>query len=435
MFVRILTIVLLLLSSTVMAGTEKVLNIQHWETQNGANVYFVAAKEIPMVQIYVAFAAGSGRDNNKPGLAQLTNAMLNQGSRDLSADQIAQQFDNVGAVFSSSTNRDMGAVSLQSLTDPVYLNPAIDTFAKVIAMPIFPEDAFLRTKNQTLSSIASENQSPKAVASNAFYSLIYGTQPYHSPVIGTQQVINTLTTADLRQFYSQYYVAKNAVVVIVGAVDRAQAESLASKITQNLPAGQAATLLPPATTIVQASRDEAIKFPTEQTTIVMGQVGINYQNPDYFPLIIGNNILGGSIFSSRLFNEVREKRGLAYGVGSGFRMLAANGPFSVFLQTRNDQAKQAIEVTRQTLNNFVQNGPTPSELQRTKNQVINSFPLTIAGNDAIADNLLAIGFYHLPLDYLDTYLTKVNAVTQEQVKTAFQHHVQPNKMITVLVGQ
>lgn len=415
------------------AATKPVLNIQTWQTTNGTPVYFVASPEIPMVQINVVFAAGSARDGDKPGLAQLTNAVLNEGTADLNADQIAQKFDAVGAIFGNGVDRDKATVALQSLTDPQYLTPALQTFTDVLTKPNFPQDAFLRNQKQLLNIITQQQQTPNAVAKNAFYAATYGNQPYAHPPIGTMLTVSALTANDLINFYKQYYVAKNAIITIVGAVDRNQAEKMANQLSAGLATGTAAVPLATAPMLTQANM-QRIKFPSEQTNIIAGQVGINFNNPDYFPLTVGNYLLGGSGLTSLLFNQVREKRGLAYGVGSGFTPLEANGPFGIILQTRNSEANKALQVAQDTLKDFMKSGPSPAELSATKEKIINSFPLGLVGNDAISDNLVTIAFYHLPLNYLDTYRDKVNAVTVDQIKNAFQKTVSPDKFVTIMVG-
>lgn len=409
------------------------LNIQHWQTGNGAQVYFVETPEVPMVEINVVFAAGSARDSNKPGLSQLTNEMLNQGTKTLNADQIAAAFDNVGAQYSDSVTRDMGVVSLQSLSDPKYLTPALQTFVNVLSSPTFPIDAFNRTQKQALNAITAQQQTPDTVAKNAFYATLYGDQPYGHPVLGTMTSVPTITASDLQNFYNQYYVAKNAIVTIVGAVKKEQAQNIANQVVNSLPSGQAASTLLMTMPLTQA-RQQIIQFPSEQTNILIGGVGVDYNDPNYFPLMVGNTMLGGSPLTSLLFNEVREKRGLAYSAASAFVPYAAKGPFVVVLQTRNNQAKQAMQVVQQTLAEFIKQGPTDAQLAATKKKIVNAFPLSLLGNDAISNNLMTIGFYHLPLNYLDTYVAKVNAVTSEQVKQAFAQIVQPEKMVTVTVG-
>lgn len=412
--------------------TSRVLDIQHWQTATGTRVYFVRTPEVPMVQINVVFPAGSGRDGEQAGIAQFTNAMLNQGTQNLNADQIADQFEAVGAQYNANTTRDMAIASLQTLVDEKYLNPALNVFSQVLSQPSFPQNAFLRTQQQILSAISKQQQQPEAVAKKTFFAKLYEKQPYANPVLGLSDTVGKLTVSDLQSFYKQYYVAKSAIVTIVGAVDRKQAEMIATQLSQHLPSGNSVANLPDAKPNAQVIRN--INFPSAQTTIMMGEVGINYQSPDYFPLLVGNYALGAAPLTSRLFTEVREKRGLAYSVVSFFVPLEAKGPFLVILQSRNTEAKQALQVVQQSLKTFTQTGPAIDELQITKRKIVNGFPLTLAGNDAISQNLIMIGYYHLPLDFLDTYRAKVNAVTTEQIKTAFQKHVQLNRMVTVLVG-
>jgi zinc protease len=414
-------------------SSKPVLNIQHWQTSNGAKVFFVQTPEIPMVKINVVFSAGSSRDGDKPGLAELTNTMLDQGTKTLNADQIAQKFDDVGANFGTTVNRDMAVVSLQSLTDPKYLNPALQVFTDVLTAPNFPQQAFSRTQKQTLNAIAEQQQIPDAVAKNAFYAATYDNLPYAHPTIGTQQSVSNLTANNLQNFYKNYYVAKNAMVTIVGALDRQQAETIANQLTNNLSSGEAAPSILLAPSLTQANQQH-IKFPSAQTNILVGQIGINYQDPNYFPLLVGNYVLGGAPLTSRLFNEVREKRGLAYSVGSSFVPLYARGPFVIVLQTRNTESGEALKIVNDTMNDFIKQGPTENELAITKKKIINGFPLTLASNDAISNYLIAIGFYQLPLNYLDTYRQKVDAVTTQQIKDAFQQAVHPDRMVTVMVG-
>lgn len=408
------------------------LNISQWSTSHGARVYFVRTPEIPMVEINIAFAAGSSYDGDKPGLAQFTGNMLDEGTATLNADQVAQQFDDVGAQFNTAVNRDMAVVSFQSLTDAHYFQPALNVFTDVLTHSTFPNDAFLRTQKQTLIGIQQRLQDPDGVAAITFFRQTYGDHPYAHPVLGTQQSVTAITREDIANFYKKYYVAKNAVIAIVGDVTQEQAKTLAENITAGLPQGEAAPAIPPAK--LAATKTDHINFPSEQTHIIVGQVGINYHNPNYFPLIVGNYILGGAPLTSLLFTNVREQRGLAYSINSAFVPLNAGGPFVLMLQTRNHQANEALKVAQQTFDQFITQGPTEIQLTAAKKKISNGFPLTLVGNDAISSQLLNIGFYHLPLDYLDTYRAKINALTLAQVKEALQQTLYPNKMVTVTVG-
>ncbi len=423
--------IFLIISLPVFA--QPVLDIQHWTTANGAQVLFVETHELPMLAIQIAFNAGSARDGEQYGIAQFTNAMLEEGTETLTADQIADAFDDVGAKFSASVSKDMAIVCLHSLTQKKLLSSALNTFADVLTQPTFPEQAFHRVQKQILSAIVEQQQQPLVIANDAFWQELYGSLPYGHSVLGTSQSIQALTPKDLQTFYQNYYVAKNAVVTLVGNVTLKEAKLIIDHVISKLPSGvKAATL--PAISISNSAKTKHIDFPSAQTNILIGQIGIARDDQDYFSLSVGNFILGQSPLTSELFQEVRNKRGLAYSIGSAFASLQTQGPFCIVLQTRTEEAKQAIKVTRKTLARFIKRGPTKKQLDAAKQSIIGRFPLQLASNDGILSVLTVIGFYHLPLDYLDTYRSKISAVTLEQIRDAFKHHIRLKKMITVTVG-
>jgi len=408
-------------------------DIQHWTTGNGARVYFVAAPELPMVDIRVVFDAGSARDGKLPGLATLTNGMLEEGAGKFDANAIAARFDSLGARFSASSERDMAIVGLRSLTKPSLLDPALDTFALLLSQPSVPSDALERVRKQMLIGLQAEEQSPGDIAEKAFYSTLYGAHPYGIHPSGTVQSIHAMTRQEVLDFHHRYYVGRNAVVAIVGAVTRDQAELLAEKAVGSLPAGEAAPALPAVPELQQAI-DRHIAHPSTQTHVLMGQPGVYRGDPDYFPLYVGNHILGGSGLVSRLSEEVREKRGLSYSVYSYFLPMRQKGPFLLGLQTRTASTAEALKVLRQTLDDFVSNGPTEEELQAAKKNITGGFPLKIDSNSDILGYIAMIGFYRLPLDYLDTFTSRVEAVTTAQIRDAFARRVHPDKMVTITVG-
>jgi zinc protease len=427
-----MTIFVILIAISFSAFAKPVLNIQHFTTKNGARVLFMQTNELPMVDIAVTFNAGSARDGNDLGIAQFTNAMLEEGTKTLTADQIASQFDAVGAKFGAAVNRDMAQVQLRTLTDAKFLDPAINTFALVISEPKFARSAFKRVQKQILSAIAQEQQQPLIIAKNTFYKELYGNSPYAHAILGTAESIKSLRPKDLQSFYKKYYVAKNANISIVGDLSLLQAENIVNRITNNLPQGQAAAKLNPAA--VTPVKVKHINFPSAQTNILIGQIGIARSDPDYFPLLVGNYILGQSPLTSKLFQEVRNKQGLAYSVGSAFVPLQVPGPFAIILQTRTAKADQAIKISQQTLMKFITQGPTQKLLQAAKQSIIGHFPLELASNGKILAYLNLIGFYNLPLNYLDTYRSKISAVTLKQIQQTFQNHIHPKKLTIITVG-
>jgi len=234
-------------------------------------------------------------------------------------------------------------------------------------------------------------------------------------------------------FYRRYFVARNAVVAIVGAVDRRQAEHIAEQVTKRLPTGNAAPKLP-AVAALAKSEVLHIPHPSTQTHILMGQPGLRRNDPDYFPLYVGNFILGGSGFTSRITTEIREKRGLAYSAYSYFLPMRELGPFMLGLQTRNATADESLKVLHETLEQFVKEGPTAKELEAAKRNITGGFALNVDSNSDIVQYLAMIGFYQLPNDYLDTFIEHVNAVTVEQIRDAFARRIVPDHMVTVTVG-
>lgn len=408
-------------------------DIQHWQTSNGVKVYFVHAPELPMLDLRVVFDAGSARDGDKPGLARMTNALLSHGAGGLDADEIARRFEAVGAQFGAGSLRDMAYVSLRTLTEEEWLDSALETYATVLSDPTFPKRDFDRAKKQTFVALRSQAQDPGDIAEKAFYAAVYGQHPYATPTIGTEETVDELSRKDLKGFYQRYYVAHNAVLAVVGGIDRATAERIAERVTKGLKPGESA---PPVPSVAGAGKREELQvsFPSEQAHVYVGQPGMSRKDPDYFTLYVGNHILGGSGFTSRLVKQVRSDRGLAYSVYSFFLPMAEQGPFMVGLQTRVDQADEAVAIVKKTVGEFVEKGPTEQELQASKSNITGGFPLRTASNSSIVEYLAVIGFYDLPLDYLDTFTQKVQAVTLDDIRDAFKRRVVVDDMVTVVVG-
>jgi zinc protease len=408
-------------------------SIQHWTTENGAGVYFVPAPELPMVDVRVVFAAGSARDGSLPGLAGLTNGLLDKGAAGLSADAIAEQLDGLGAQLGSGSLRDMAWVSLRSLSDAAHFDPAVGLMVKVLGKPDFNPRDVNRERERTLVALRHADQQPGDIAEYHFYADIYGRHPYASRPIGTEDSLKRITRGNIQAFHHRYYVAANATIAIVGDIDRAGAERLAQRLSAALPAGQPAPPLPDVAPLSKAGEDRVF-HPSTQTHVLTGAPGIDRKDPDFFPLYVGNHILGGSGLVSRLYEEIREKRGLSYSVYSAFLPMEKKGPFLLGLQTRNDQLDEALQVLRKTLQQFHDQGPTQAELEAAKKNITGGFALRIDSNSKIVQYLAVIGFYGLPLDYLETFNDKVMAVTREQIRDAFERRVHPDRMETVIVG-
>ena len=409
-------------------------SIQHWVTANGARVYFVAAAELPMLDVSVTLDAGSARDGDAHGLACLTAGVMGEGAGDLDADARADELARLGASISHECGRDMSSVSLRSLTRPEVLQPALAILAKVVREPRFDDGDIERVRAQTLAALQQQEQSPGSLVGRYFYPALYGDHPYGHETAGDADSVAAITREQIVAFHQRYFQAANAVIAIVGDIDRAAAESIAEGLLE-CPRGcaPAAPLAKPKP-LTEASRLD-VPFPSSQTHIRLGVLGMHRGDPDYFKLFVGNQILGGSGLTSQLTKQVREERGLSYSVYSYLLSYRVDGPFLIGLQTRTETTEEAVAVARATLEAFITNGPTDQELRDTKLNLSGGFPLRIDSNSKVAGYLAVIGFYDLPLDYLDRWVDEIESVTAEQIRDAFQRRIHPDRMVAVVVGR
>jgi len=419
----------LALAASAHAGPE----IRTWDTAKGARVYFVAAPDLPILDIQLLLDAGSARDGERSGLAAMTAAMLTQGAGDFDADAIAERIEAVGAQLSAAASRDSTALSLRTLTAPAALETTLETAVEVLAEPRFAAADFERVRENTLVALRQDEQDPNSVGAKAVYRRIFGSHPYASDPAGTVQTVAAMQRTDLEEFHRRYYAASNAVIAIVGALTQEEARAVAERLTAGLPRGEPAPELPRVPDLPDGTVQE-LDFPSSQTHIYAGQPGMRRLDPDYFPLYVGNHILGGSGLVSLLMDEVRQKRGLSYSVYSYFLPMAERGPFLMGLQTKNEQASEARAVLMNTVARFREEGPSAEELAAAVKNITGGFPLRIASNSDIVQYLAVIGFYRLPLDHLDRFNERVSAVTAEQIRDAFERRVDPDRFATVIVG-
>lgn len=433
MQIKQLIFTLFLLFSFFSKWAWALLPIQHWQTSSGARVYFVENHELPMLDISVEFAAGSGMDTpNKSGCANLVRHLLSLGAGRLSEDQITAALADVGAQLHSYFDRDRAGIALRTLSNNRERKEALDIIARIIQYPEFPLDVLEREKARTILSIKESSTKPGYIAERELMKLLYGSHPYGLNDMGEVGTINSLQREDLVAFYQSFYNAKNAVIAIIGDVNRIEAVAIAESLTANLSTNQR-TIAIPAVQIPVAEVKKII-HPATQSHIQLAYPGLRRSDPDYFPLLVGNHILGGGGFTSRLVEEVRQQRGLAYSVYSSFFPYKELGPFQIGLQTKKDQSEEAFLLSQKVFKDFVRGGPTEAELMAAKQNIIGGFPLRIDSNSKILGFLSIIGFYNLPLTYLTDYLLAVEEVTTEQILQAFQRRIQPDGMVAVIVG-
>jgi zinc protease len=411
------------------------LPIQHWQTAGGARVYFVENHDLPMLDLSVEFPAGAGYDRPaKAGAASMTQRLLRAGADKMTEEDVEQRLADVGAVLGGRFDNDRAGLSLRTLSSARERQQALDVFARVLRAPDFPRTVLEREKVRLIGSLKEADIRPDTIVSRTFYRMAYGEHPYAQRETGEVETVKGLVREDLVQFHRRHYLARHAVVALIGDVTRAEAEAIAEQVTAGLPRSAAEQPELPPVKGLAGGAARNIPHHAAQAHIVIGAPGISRTDPDYIALFVGNFVLGGGGFVSRIMEEVRQKRGLAYSAASYFYPLQREGPFVISMQTRRDQAAQALEVAQATLADFVKSGPTEDELAAAKRNIVNGFPLRIDSNRKIHEYLALIGFYRLPLTYLDDFVRNVQSVTAADIRDAFQRRIHPDRMVTVVVG-
>jgi zinc protease len=417
------------------------LPIQHWTAANGARIYLVESPSLPMVDIQIDFDAGARRDpSGQAGLASATAGMLSKGiaarsgQPALDENALGEAWADLGALFSASAGSDRLSLSLRTLTVPDLLEGAIRLAARQVAHPSFPAEVWGIERDRTVAALKEAYTRPGTVAQRRFAAAVHGGHPYGNEA--DEASLSAIQVADMRAFHARYLDSCRARVSVVGALNRAQAEQRVLQLLAGLPASKPCPAPPAVAEVPALTQAQTVRVPFEsaQAHVLMGQPGFKRNDPDFFALTVGNYILGGGGFVSRLTEQVREKRGLSYSVYSYFAPGMHSGPFAVGLQTRPDQADQALQVAREVVRAFVAEGPTDDELKAAKDNLIGSFPLRLDSNRKLLDNLANMAWHQLPLDYLDTWTQAVDRVTVQDIRAAFQRKLQPERMVTVMVG-
>ena len=416
------------------------LPIERWTHTNGARVFLVQSPGIAMVDVQIDFDAGERRSPvGKTGLAGLMAAATRNGVKAAGAQAamdetaLSEAWADLGASLSAAAGNDRLTFTLRSLTYPDVLAQSVALAARQLGEPVFPEKLWLRDRPKMIAGIKEANTRPSTVAARAYNAAVYANHAYGRET--TEADLLAIGSADMRALHTQAVRACYARVSLVGAVDKAQADALVGTLLSRLPSGEC-PMLPPVEEIqpLTAPSEQRLPFDSAQAHVLVGQPGIKRNSPDFFALLVGNHILGGGGFTSRLTEEVRQKRGLTYGISSGFSPGLHAGAFTISLQTRPDQAQQALDLLREVLAAFVADGPTAAELQAAKDNLIGGFALRIDTNRKLLDNVANIAWNDLPLDYLTTWNAQVQKITTEQVRQAFARTLQPKSMATVVLG-
>lgn len=419
--------VLACLSLPALAG----VTIQTWRTSNGARVFFVPVTSLPILDMQVDFAAGTAFDPpGKEGLASFTARLLDGGAGNLDEDAIAERVADFALQPGGNADQDRLGFSMRSLSSARERGEAVELAALLLSSPTFPAAVIERERRRAIDQLRESDTKPDSIVSRRFSAAIYGDHPYGRRAM--PESVAAITRDDIVRFHHDYLVAARASITLVGDIDRAGAEAIAERLMRDLPQTGATATVPPVQPV--AAQNLRIPHPSQQAHVRLGLPVLKRVDADFFPLHVGNYVLGGGGFVSRLMQEVREKRGYAYSVASYFLPLAEQGPYQAILQTRRDQADAALDLVRATMRQFIEQGPTEAELRDAKRNLIDGFALRLDSNRKLQDQIAVIGFYGLPLDYLDSYPARVEAVTAAQIRDAFRRRVPLDAMSSVVVG-
>ncbi len=406
--------------------------VQRTVLDNGLVLLVSEEHSLPFVTINLMVKTGAKDDPPfGAGLADLTASSLLLGAAGRTLKQINEELDFMGADMNASANKDYTTVSLRVLKKD--LERAFSIFMDVATEPAFPADEVKKEISRTLAAIQSSEDRPGRVADRAFEKALYLGGPYGHPTEGTVESVSKLTREAIRRFHGLHYCPDNAILSVVGDIDRRSIDGYILPLLRKWPKGGT----PVKTIEIKFStRKEMIKInkPVTQSNIVIGNGGISRDNPDYYAAVVMNHILGAGSLTSRLMEDIRNRRGLAYSVASMFEGRKYPGPFMVFLQTKNRSTTEAIKATMENLERVRSELVSEKELEDAKKYLVGNFPQRFSTQSRIASFFAQVEYYGLGLDYPEKYPSLINGVTREDVLRVARAYVHPDESVTVIVA-
>ena len=421
----------LLLPLSVQAATD----IQRWRNRDGTQILLVERHENPIIDLEVSFkGAGSvANPDGKSQVAEFTAALLTDGTQELDEEAFNAEADNIGAHISSDSNAESASAGFRSLSKADIRDKAANLLNHSLTRPRFDEAVFRRRQIQSITGLQQQETTPDYTATRELTKLIYPNHPYGSGANITVDSLKRVSLDDIRAFHRSHYGKDNAIVAIVGDINRKQADQLVKNVLNGLPErSKAAHTVPPVKPNPAQRRD--IPFAGEQAQVLLGMPLIKRHDPDYYALVAGNYILGGGGFDSRLMKVLRDRYGYTYGVYSNLEPATEAGLFTIAYSTQKKNTKDSLVQAQAVIKQFIEEGPTKEELAQAKANIIGSFPLRFDSNAKLVEYLSIIGYHNLPNDYLEAYPKAIGKLTVEQVKDAWQRHVKPEDLHIVVVG-
>jgi zinc protease len=408
------------------------IDVREITTPGGLNAWLVEDHSIPFVALELRFRGGGSLDpEGKRGVTNLMVGLLEEGAAEMDAQGFARASESLAANFRYSVNDDRVSVSARFLTEN--RDQAVDLLRASLLEPRFDPDAIERVRAQILSVINSSQTDPRDIVGQAFDSLVFGDHPYGSSLDGTVESVNALTRDDIVAAHQGALARDRIYVSAVGDITEAELAALLDHLFGNLP--ETGAPLPGAADPNLPGGVKVTDFATPQSIVAFAQPGIDRDHPDFFAAYILNHILGGGGFESRLMTEVREKRGLTYGVYSYLADKDAAQLWMGSVASANDRVAEAISVIRDEWARIHTDGVTPEELENAKTYLTGAYPLQFEGNGPIADIAVGMQMEGLPTDYITTRNDKVNAVTLEDINRVARDLLDPEALTFVVVGQ
>ena len=435
---KVLSIILIIGSFTTLASDPIAhagkLSAKRIVTENGLTLLIQEMHSLPVVQIETIIRAGAVLDpDDKAGLAYLTAALLDEGTPSRISAEIAEAVDFMGARLSTAGEEDYATASLRILKKD--LDDGLELFSDILLRPAFTQTEFERERQETLGRLVAEKDQPGVVAMKAFNEIVFGPHPYHRPAEGLEDTLPAISVEDIHRFHDTYYRPNNTIMAIVGDVTEQEVLEAVQKYF-----GDWEPRPVPAPTLLPAGglKETVIKLIDKdltQANIVMGHLGINRSNPDYYAVFVMNYILGGGGFSSRLLGNIRDNQGLAYSIYSHFNARTFPGSFRAVLQTRNATAREAIDGVLSELRRIRDEPVSGRELSEARSFLIGNFPLRIDTTSKVARLLSLMEYHDLGLDYAEQYPKLIGAVTKTDIQRVARKYLNPDRLALVVVAK
>ncbi|MBF0589209.1 MAG: insulinase family protein [Magnetococcales bacterium] len=431
---RFLQTLSLVLGLLLMGGEVGAGQAHHFTAASGMQVYLVESHAVPMMEVTIMTPGGSQHEpEKKAGLASLTAWMMNEGGGDYTPEAFQERLEFYGIDLSGSAGRDVLELSMTTLSENAEIAWAM--LGDAVLRPRFDQEAFERARRERRAELIKSKERPGSRASKVLYRTLYGEHPYAHPVNGTLASVENLTLEDIKGFFKQTFHGPSMVLSVAGDVTPDQLRGLIDKHLGALDSTPSPIKPPPMAQPSIHGSINHIEMNVPQTTLRIGVVGIDRHDPDFYPMIIMNQILGGGGFTSRLNEEVREKRGLTYGVFSYFSPLTARGPFVIGLETKTSTAAEALKVVHDEIEKMANKGVTDQEMADIKRYLTGSFPLRLDGLGRLSGIWARIGYYKRGLDYLDKWQDRIRAVTRADVSRVARRLLKIPKLHVVTVGK